>query len=242
MEQKYKKIIIFGFPHCGTTILRSIIGHIGNVYDIADEKMHIDDDIMDYNNYDFVLCKWPYLITESELLTKYYDYIKIFIIRNPLYVFSSLNKRLKYDSSAFDKNHNIDKYIETVKQFNILNNTKNVNSIDNLFLIKYEDIFECNYKNLRYIFDKIGFNYNDDIFDNSKYVNKNRSQENLIVPKVAPPEYEHSQYRLFQINQKFENNNDTSKIDLTKEQYHILTTDVNILTTYPENKFFEMKK
>ena len=25
------------------------------------------------------------------------------------------------------------------------------------FLIKYEDIFECNYKNLKYIFHKIGF-------------------------------------------------------------------------------------
>ena len=31
------KIIIFGFPHCGTTILRSIISHIGNVDDLITE-------------------------------------------------------------------------------------------------------------------------------------------------------------------------------------------------------------
>ena len=111
-----KKIIIFGFPHTGTTILKSIIGHIDNVYEIVDEKPNIDDNNVDYINYNFVLCKWPYLINENTLLTNYYDYIKIFIIRNPLYVFSSLNQRFKYNT--LDQNHSIDKYIETVEQFN----------------------------------------------------------------------------------------------------------------------------
>ena len=226
----YKKIIIFGFPHCGTTILRSIIGHIDDVYEIIDETSNIDDNNIDYINYNFVLCKWPYLINENKLLTNYSDYIKIFIIRNPLYVFSSLNKRFKYN---IDKIHSIDNYIDTVKQFNKFNNTKN---IDKLFLIKYEDIFEHNYKNLKYIFDEIGFNYNDDIFDNSKHINKVQYQNNLIIPEIVPQNYNHTEYRLFQINQKFDNKNDNNKIDLTKEQYHILTTDINILITYPENK------
>ena len=203
------------------------------MYEIVDEIANIDDNNIDYINYDFVLCKWPYLINENELLTKYSDYIKIFIIRNPLYVLSSLNKRFKYDSLAFDGNHNIDKYMDTVKQFNIFKDAKN---IDNLFLIKYEDIFECNYKNLKYIFDKIGLNYNDHIFDNSKYINKVQFQNNSIIPKTIPSNYNHTEYRLFQINQQFENNNDNNKLDLTKEQYHILTTDINILITYPENK------
>lgn len=226
----YKKIIIFGFPHCGTTILKSIIGHIDNVYGILDEIPIINDNI-DYINYDFVLCKYPYLINENELLTKYSDYIKIFIIRNPLYVFSSLNKRFNY--LEFDENHNIQKYIDTVKLFNKFKNTIN---IDNLFLIKYEDMFENNYKNLKYIFDTIGFNYNDDIFDNSKYINKVQHQKNLTIPKVLPQICNHTEHRLFQINQTFENNNDNNKIDLTKEQYQILTTDINILQEYPENK------
>ena len=183
----YNKIIIFGFPHTGTTILKSIIGHIDNVYEIVDETSKIDDNI-DYINYNFVLCKYPYLINENELLTNYSDYIKIFIIRNPLYVFSSLNKRFKYNT--LDESHSIDKYIDTVKQFNNLKNTKN---IDKLFLIKYEDIFEYNYKNLKYIFNEIGFNYNDDIFDNSKYINKVQYQNNLIIPEKKPPNYSHTE-------------------------------------------------
>lgn len=229
----YKKIIIFGFPHCGTTILKSIISHIDEVYEIVDEVKNIDDNNSDYNNYNFVLCKWPYLIDENNLINNYSDYIKIFIMRNPLYVFSSLNKRFKHNIK--DERHNINKYIETIKEFNKLKNSKN---IDNLFLIRYEDMFECNYKNLKYIFDEIGFSYNDDIFDNSKYINKVQFGANLSIPQEMPPNYNHTEYRLFQINQKFENNNDNNKIDLTEEQYEILTTDPNILEAYPENKTF----
>jgi hypothetical protein len=225
----FKKIIIFGFPHTGTTILRSIIGHIENVYEIVDEVNYIDNH---YTNYDFVLCKFPYLIHENELLTKYTDYIKIFIIRNPLYVFSSLNKRFNYEE--LPEHHTINCYINTIKQFN----TFNKKTFDNLFLIKYEDIFEDNYKNLIHIFDKIGFKYNKTIFDNSKYTNKVQFGEQLTIPTICPSNTSHSEYRLFQINNPFKNNNDKNKIDLTESQLKILTTDINILELYPENALF----
>lgn len=230
----YKKIIIFGFPHSGTTILRNIIGHIENVYEIVDEVAMIDDNNSDYTNYSFVLCKWPYLINENELLINYSDYIKIFIIRNPLYVFSSLNKRFK-NALPNDDEHNVDKYIVTIKQFNKLENAKN---IDDLFLIKYEDIFEDNYKNIKNIFDKIGFIYNDTIFDNSKYTNKVQFGNNITIPGDLPSPSCHTKYRLFQINKLFVNNNDKNKICLTETQHQILTTDINILDAYPENKLF----
>lgn len=233
----YKKIIIFGFPHSGTTILRNIISHIENVYEIVDEEKEIDDNNSDYTNYDFVLCKWPYLIDENTLLKDYSDYIKIFIIRNPIYIFSSLNKR--FQDVELDERHNINKYIDTIKEFNNLKNTKN---IDKLFLIKYEDMFECNYKNLKYIFDEIGFNYNDDIFDNSNYINKVQFGKDLIIPKERPLDNCHIEYRLFQINQKFENNNDKNKISLTESQQQILTTDTNILEVYPEIRLLLLKQ
>jgi hypothetical protein len=223
----YKKIIIFGFPHSGTTILRNIISHIENVYEIVDEVPIINDNI-EYTNYKFVLCKYPYLIYENDLLTNYSDYIKIFIIRNPLYVFTSLNKRL--ENTHIDNNHTITKYIDTIVAFNKFKNK----NIDNLFLIKYEDMFEDNYKNLKYIFDEIGFSYNDIIFDNSKYINKVQHGSNLTIPTECPPNYSHMEYRLFQINQPFKNNN--NNINLTEIQHEILTTDINILETYPENK------
>lgn len=239
----FKKIIIFGFPHSGTTIMRCIIGHIENVHEIIDEVSIIDDNNSDYTNYDFVVCKYPYLINENELLTNYSDYIKIFIIRNPLYIFSSLNKR--FENKRFENNvfmydaHSIDKYIETIKEFNKFKNNKNIN---NLYLIKYEDIFEDNYKNLKYIFDKIGFNYNDIIFDNSKYENKVQHQNNLKIPSTKPLPSCHNEYRLFQINQSLNNNNDKNKINLTETQEKILTTDINILEAYPENKLLFSQK
>ena len=229
----FKKIIIFGFPHSGTTILRCIIGHIENVYEIIDEISIINDN-NDYNNYDCVLCKYPYLINENTLLTDYSDYIKIFIIRNPLYVFSSLNKR--FGNEVLDDNHNINKYIDTIKEFNKL---KNINNINNLFLIKYEDIFEDNYKNIKYIFDKIGFNYNDNIFDNQKYKNKVQFEDLLTNFSDSSINNCHTKYRLFQINQPFKNNNDINKINLTDTQYQILTTDIHILKAYPENKLYK---
>lgn len=227
----FKKIIIFGFPHSGTTILRCIIGHIENVYEIIDETNNIQNN--DYSNYDFVLCKYPFLINENDLLTKFSDYIKIFIIRNPLYVFSSLNKRFNYNKLPIY--HTINCYINTIKEFNKF--TK-VNSIDNLFLIKYENLFEDNYKNLKYIFDKIGFKYNQSIFDNSNFINKVQYGKDLIIPTSQPENISHTEYRLFQINQCFKNNNDINMIDLTETQREILTTDVNILETYPENILF----
>jgi hypothetical protein len=226
----YKKIIIFGFPHSGTTILRNIISHIESVYEISDEISNINDNDNDYTNYNFVLCKYPYLIKESELLTLYSDYIKIFIIRNPLYVFSSLNKRFEYQS--LDCNHSIDKYIDTIKEFNKLKE-KNINQ---LFLIRYEDMFEDNYKSLKYIFNKIGFHYDDGVFDNSKHTNKVQFGNHLTIPQTRPSERCHHEYRLFQINQRFENNNDKNNISLTESQCQILTTDTSILEAYPENK------
>ena len=39
------KIIIFGFPHCGTTILKSIIGHIDEVQEIIHECSYIEQKI-----------------------------------------------------------------------------------------------------------------------------------------------------------------------------------------------------
>jgi hypothetical protein len=157
-------------------------------------------------------------------------------VRNPVYIFSSLNKR--FENRTLVKPHSIDEYIDTIKEFNKFKNTKN---IDNLFLIKYEDMFQDNYKNLKYIFDKIGFSYNSTIFDNSMYINKVQCGANLVVPRECPENYFHTAYRLFQINRPFVNNNDKNKICLTQIQHDILTTNIDVLEAYPENKLLIRK-
>ena len=52
-----KKIIIIGFPHCGTSILKSIIGHIDDVEEIYNETNIIKEIQTDKK---FILCKFPF--------------------------------------------------------------------------------------------------------------------------------------------------------------------------------------
>ena len=73
-----RKIIIIGFPHCGTSILKSLIGHIDTVEEIVSETDKIEKE----SEKEFVLCKWPSADIKffGEL---YEDYTKIFISETP---------------------------------------------------------------------------------------------------------------------------------------------------------------
>lgn len=224
-----KKIMIIGFPHCGTSILKSIIGHIEDVEEIFLET----DKINRYSTKKYILCKTPW-VKPNFFGKEYKDYIKIFIIRNPLFVYSSINRR--YNNNIPDKRGrgplntclDISNYIETLKYFIKF---KNNISMD-VYTIIYEDMFANNFQQLKDIFDSIGFQYNDNIFDNSCYKNSiGYNYNNLQNP---PPATQHEKYRTYQINQKFKCYNDISNINLTKEQIEILTTNEIILTLYPE--------
>jgi len=217
------KIIIVGFPHCGTSILKSIISHIDDVEEIIQEEHQISKSTLKK----FILCKFPF---SNEIFFNdefYDDYIKIFIIRNPLFVFSSLNKRFGKD---LHMNHEIKDYIETAKLFK----KYSTNSFNKIFTIRYEDMFINNYENLKQIFDKIGFIYTDDIFNNSNFIGKNQIYDSLPLIEEKPLNIEHELYRTWQINQPFVNNNSMDKIDLTEEQINILLNDKEILQIYPD--------
>jgi hypothetical protein len=231
-----KKIIIFGFPHCGTTILRSIIGHIEEVYEIVDEIPSIDDEFISkidpslLENKKYILGKFPYTSTEFFSHEKYKDYIKIFILRNPAFVFSSLNER--YNNNLED--HYITDYLNSLAYYVENNNNDNINITNNLYLIKYEDLFYNNYVNLKRIFNTIGFNYTDKIFNNNKYVNKcQHLSDKINIPKVKPTNKEHGLYRLYQINKPFINNNDISKINLTEKQKEAFKNNEFIKKIFP---------
>ena len=219
------KILICGFPHCGTTILKSIIGHIDDVEEIVDETDKIDKTIH-VEEGKYILCKYPFTLKKF-FEKEYDDYIKIFIIRNPLFVFSSLNKRF---SNKIPFGHSIDRYIQTVKLFiTYINNLP-----ANTYLIRYEDLFENNYQEIRNILDSIGIKYNDEIFDNSKY--KNQHLKSIPHVDNVPLPTDNERYRTWQINQPFVLNNDNSKIYLSKIQIKKIINNDNILKLYPNIK------
>jgi hypothetical protein len=214
-----QKILIFGFPHCGTSILKSIIGHIKDVEEIYEETNVISK----ISNKKFILCKYPF--TEDIFFDKgYEDYIKIFIIRNPLFVFSSLNKRFEYKLGG----HNFDYYINTLTKFIKYKN----NPEKNIYTIKYEDLFKNNYEELKKILNDIGFEYDDSIFDNSKYTNI--IINNVKILEEKPQNIDHSHYRTWQINQPFISNNDISKIDLNEDFKEEIVNNPYVLQVYPD--------
>lgn len=222
-----KKIIIFGFSHCGTTILRSIIGHIDEVYEVIYETKKFDDFDNVPSSKKYILHKYP-RYKKIFLTDKYYDdYIKIFILRNPIFIYSSINKRSNYKVS---NGQSINNYINTLKDFIYYLD----NPIKDLYTIRYEDIFPNNYKEFKKILDDIGLKYTEKIFDNSQYINYSHIGQKLSETK--PSEQKHTQYRNWQVNQSFVCNNDISKIDLTETQKQKIINDDNILKLYPNIK------
>lgn len=215
-----QKIIIVGFPHCGTSILKSIIGHIDDVEEIIHERRTVNVK----TNKKFALCKWPFVWDEFFGL-KYKDYIKIFIVRNPAFVFSSLNKRFDYN---IPDDHSFDIYINTIKNFIKFNETPH----NNIYTIRYEDLFDNNYYHLRQLLDSIGMTYDDSIFDNSKHTNAILPK--FKIPEEVPKNQDHTNYRTWQINQPFVSNNDVSKIDLTTEQKQLILNNEYVKILYPD--------
>ena len=218
-----RKIIIIGFPHCGTSILKSLIGHIDTVEEIVSETDKIEKE----SEKEFVLCKWPSADIKffGEL---YEDYTKIFIIRNPLWVFSSLNLRhqsthvidYKFPSTVYD-------YVETAKKFIYFRE----NPVDNIYTIKYEEIFENNHEKLKNILDSIGLRYDDSIFDNTKFQNRITNGP-ISITKSKPSITDHLRYRTYQINQPLSSLNDPAKISLHPDQYLFFISDPTINKLY----------
>ena len=212
-------IIVFGFPHCGTSVLKSIIGHIDDVDETINESMTARNTAKKK----FAVCKYPFT-NASFFGNSHKDYFKIFILRDPRWVVSSLNKRMSHNIKS---DHGIDKYIKTAEKFLYYQ----LNPKENLFLIKYEEIFENNFKKLKEIFDNIGLQYSENIFDNSKFENKIIGT--IKIPDKKPDNKQHGEYRTWQINQPLVNNNIESKLDISPAQMKQLKDSKVIQELYP---------
>tara|TARA_Y100001938_G_scaffold72809_1_gene100976 strand:+ start:236 stop:949 length:714 start_codon:yes stop_codon:yes gene_type:complete len=215
-----KKVLIFGIPHSGTTILKSIIGHIEEVNNILGEHKHIDDIKLPPAK-KFNLIKFPQVLP-SFFTQEYGEYIKIFIIRNPLWVVSSRLRR----NPTRNPSYFIKQYLDAAKYF-VHYSCK---PLLNLHLIRYEDMFDNNFKELKTIFGAIGFKFTDDIFNNELY--KNQTGKSSSTPS-RPKEEDHNLFRAWQINQPFKNLNHISKIAIAPHIMDELTNNKIVQKVYP---------
>lgn len=232
-----KKILITGFPHTGTSILKSKIGECEDVYEHPFEYYEIlPSHVSQSGDKKFIVMKTPVLPVEfridgpkkisSNPKNKYHNYTSIITLRNPWNVFTSIIKRgfdplLKLDNSHWQKVEyfvTVYEYMAAAEKFL---EAKNGN-FQNIFAIKYEDFFDNDFKNLKYIFDNIGLKYNDEIFHKrtKDYIHWPNVQYSDV--KEKPDVYDmDGKFRTWQINQPFENMN--SEVDIPEELNKILS-------------------
>ena len=196
-----KKILVTGFPHCGTTILRKIIGNHPKILDIEKESRTINSgDIRRAKQLGLsgVVIKEPFLLrlgkNVHQIGAKYHDYKIIMIIRNPADITASMNMRFNND---IPNHHNFDKWELYARAY--LNHRSNF-----AFHVKYEELFENDYAKIKEIFEWLGLEWTDDVIhtNEQRVIKHNRGV--VTRPGVVPPRNHSDNFRTWQINQKIE--------------------------------------
>ena len=222
-----KKILITGFPHTGTTILRSKFGECYDTHEVLTECDIIHPRIIsDSGNKKNILIKSPVLPLEIRKhgveCEMYKDFYIIFTNRNPWNLFTSIIKR-GYDPLCGCRDHfkseyyhTIEEYIVACKRFLEASNSSN----KNLFTIKYEDFFEDDGINLKNIMNSIGLEFDEDIFRKKTKDYKIDYRAHIPSEKPSNPK-QNEELRNWQINQPFQNMN--SEVDIPEELNKILS-------------------
>jgi hypothetical protein len=224
-----KRILVTGFPHCGTSILRAKLGEANNVYEqIEESEFPLEEEFLKYLDSDkeFYLWKDPIIrwdLTRNGFIDKvsthYKNDIIVCILRNPYYVFTSQIKRgLNPSETQFHTYHD---YIRTAQIFL----EAKENQIKDVYCIRYEDMFDNDFEELKKIMKSIGLKFKDSIFEK-----KSKMYTMNIPPKSIrkKPEHGTSEYRVWQMNKKFENFNAKSKVELPSEIIEILKSSEEI--------------
>lgn len=231
-----KKILITGFPHTGTSILKSKMGECSNVFEWPFESPIVNADIVNAaGEKEFILVKYPILpieIRANHLLhvisnTIYKDYIIVFVIRNPWNVYTSIIKSGCNPLNGLPPNSNNSDYHSKWEEYEVAAkyflDSKNKELYPNLYSIKYEDFFTNNYEKLRKLFDNVGLKYSEEIFYNRSkdYIHWQGKNYNQIDKENVSYEKDRFEYRTWQINQPFQNMN--GEVDISEELNQILS-------------------
>jgi len=231
------KILVTGYPHTGTSILKSKIGECNDVYEYPFEYYEfLPKHIFDSGDKKFLVMKTPVLPVEfridgpigvaSNPKNKYHNYYTILLIRNPWYVFTSIIKKgldplIELDNSHWQKLEyfvTIGEYIASAQKFLEARNE----NYPRIFTLKYEEFFDNNQQKIKDIFDSIGLTYTENIFET-------KTKDYIHWPDInykdifeEPKEYDKwGRYRTWQINQPFQNMN-TKDINIPDELDKIL--------------------
>ena len=239
---KPRLIMILGSSHSGTTILKTILGHVPKTSEILGElttppnvspvTRYIDSAFAAAKNADcdYVIAKRSpagLRTPDEHCHPGWGDTIRIVVTRNPILVCNSWNERDVVYRNCKDRFKSFANIIDAV-----LKRKQNPNT----YYIRYEDMFEDNFRALREILDDIGMHYTESIFDNSRYTNLSHKKVRNSVDTKPTPE-DHERYRTWQINQPIRNfNREDKAINLTSSQYEWLSKNQSVQALYPSSE------
>ncbi len=232
---KRKKILITGFPHSGTSILKSKLGECTNLYECVYEQDFVrEEHIAIQQGKEFTLAKTPILPIDIRAGgihftrvpdSRYYEYIIILVVRNPWNIFTSLIKDGKDPLNKFEIDQNYDYHMRVsewmvASQFFL--NAKE-SDLQDIYTIKYEDFFTNNFENLYNLMDSIGLEYSENIFKEKtkNYIHAPGVNYDNIDPNNISYSKNRLELRTWQINQPFQNMN--SEVDIPEELNKILS-------------------
>lgn len=232
---KRTKILVTGFPHTGTSILKSKLGECENLHECLFEDSFVrEEHIAKERGKEFTLVKTPVLPIDIRAggihytrvpESRYYEYIIIHVIRNPWNVFTSIIKDGKDPLNTFEIDQNKDYHIRATEylvsaQFFLKAKKDN---LEDIYTIKYEDFFTNDNSVLFDMMDKIGLKYSPDIFQvkTKDYIHAPRIEYKNIDGSDVSYEKNRLELRTWQINQSFQNMN--GLVDIPEELNKVLS-------------------
>lgn len=227
-------IFIVGHSHTGTSILRSVIGHCIDVFDIdeetnARELLKLAREVPESKARKFALAKrpsWSYFSHFYKTEFEKSNLQVIFVIRNPYFVFTSLRSRFKsYLQFEACGLRGFSLFEDYSREFY---RRKFIDPHERIHCIRYEDFFDNEHREITDILDKIGVPWTHEIFDNSKYKNK-------LNGEITNHSNLHHCKRSNQINKPFVYaDKDPSKIDLDPKEIDLIKNSFCVKMIYPE--------
>jgi adenylyl-sulfate kinase len=200
------RILIAGFPHSGTSILRKVIGNHPDVFDFHESETAIYQPDTRwqarlglrrrYEGRNHVVFKWPFHdvldVTNADRI--------IWIIRDPQDVFGSLRQRF---SSCVPPDHSAQAWQEYASFF------LSIPECERYYRLRYEDMFGRNYVKLRHLFGWLGLKWDNIVTRTESRFAPIRYAGTL--PRSAPARTEHNAFRAWQTSQAFESKSGQSR-------------------------------
>jgi len=182
------KVIILSLPHMSSSLLLNLLSNCGNTNVDHKERTRIHNYIPNKVN----IIKFPLWNPKLERQIPT-DYHRIYLIREPRYMFASLRKRFP---RGLPKDH---KYLESLtiwqKYLDLIKSTE-------IHTLVYPD-YICSQNLLKSICEDLTIEYSEDIWSG----HHKRWIVNEDVPKEKPNPENHIAFRNYQLNQPITNMN-----------------------------------